>query len=332
MSDHLPLADVPAYVRRVEALGYHGIHVAETVHDAFLTSLLAIQSSTRLTVRTSVAVAFPRSPMVVALAAWDLARLSGGRFSLGLGTQVKGNIEGRYATAWSDPIGRMRDYVASLRAIFHCFQTGEPLDHQGIHYRFTRLQPYFNPGPHEHPYIPLFLGGVGSAMCALAGEVADGLVTHPTSALPQVLDQVASHVREGEQRAGRSHGRTELVVSTQFASGIDAAAVAAAREQKRSLLAFLYATPAYRGALETIGAADRAAALHALSKEGRWTELAAQIDDALLDALCPAVPYSRLAEVLLSRYAGRATALVVAPPDDPAEDAHMAGVIQQLVA
>lgn len=328
MSDHLPLAEVPSYVARVEALGYDGIHVAETVHDVFLTALLAVQSSQRLEVRTAVALAFPRSPMVTALAAWDLARLSGGRFSLGLGTQVKGNMEGRYATAWSDPVGRMGDYVASLRTIFARFQDGAALEHDGPHYRFTRLQPYFNPGPHEDPDVPILLGGVGAEIVALAGAVADGLITHPTSALPEALDLLRTRLRVGEQSAGR--GSTPLIASTQFATGPTTEAVAADRERKRALLAFLYATPAYREALVLIGEGDRADALHSLSRQEKWDELPALLDDSLLDRLCPAAPYVELADLLLDRYAGRAEALVVSPPEDEADDPSMRAVLERL--
>jgi probable F420-dependent oxidoreductase len=323
LSDHLPLADVPAYVQRVESLGYQGIHVAETVHDVFLTSLLAIQNSSSLTVRTSVAVAFPRSPMITAIAAWDLALLSGGRFSLGLGTQVKGNLEGRYATAWTEPVARMREYVASLRAIFHSFQTGQPLELSGESYSFRRLQPYFNPGAHDHPEIPIYLGGVNPRMCALAGEVADGLVTHPTSAIPEVLERIASDVRAG----GRD---IDIVASTQFVAGPDPASLASRREDKRRLLGFLYSTPAYRPALAAIGFGDRADELHALSRSGSWEDLTAVIDDDLLERIAPSVPYSELASLLLARYGERADALVVTPPEDPSEDQQFGEVLAAL--
>ncbi len=330
LDDHLPLSDVPGYVRRVEAMGYDGIHVPETVHDVFLTALLAIQSSQNLTVRTSVAVAFPRSPMVVALAAWDLARLSQGRFSLGLGTQVRGNIEGRYATAWSDPVGRMREYVESLRAIFACFSSGKPLAYDGAHYRFTRLQPYFNPGAHDHPDIPILLGGVNAQLCQLAGEVADGLVTHPTSWLPAVLERIVGDVRAGQHRAGRAEGSTQLIASSQFVTGADAAALERNRETKRRSLAFLYSTPAYRPALETVGLADRADRLHALARAHEWEEMAAAVDDEMLEAVAPSATYDHLAALLLSRNGGRADALVLTPPTSSAEDAEMAAVLETL--
>ena len=131
MSDKVSLRDTIAYAKRIEALGYDGLHVPETLHDGLAVSLLALEHTTRLTVRTSVVLAFPRSPMLTALAAWDLAAFSGGRFQLGLGTQIKPNIEGRYSVPWTEPIGRMREYIESLRAIWAAFQNGTPLAYEG---------------------------------------------------------------------------------------------------------------------------------------------------------------------------------------------------------
>lgn len=330
MEASLPLAQVPAYVARVEQLGYDGVHIAETVHDALMVALLAVQSSRQLTVRTAVLVAFPRSPMVVALAAWDLARLSGGRFSLGLGTQVRGNIEGRYSTPWTAPVPRMREYVESLRAIWHTFQTGEPLSYVGEHYQFIRMQPYFNPGPVAHPAIPVLLGGVNTGMCKLAGAVADGLITHPTSSLPPVLDRIRADVHDGEREASRAPGSVEVLASAQFVSGADAAALDRRREVQRASLAFLYSTPAYRPALVAVGLEDRADRLHALSRKGSWDELAAAVDDEMLDAIAPSALYVDLAELLLARFAGRAKGLVLAPPEDADDDLAMARVIAKL--
>lgn len=323
MDASLPLEQVPAYVARVEALGYDGVHVPETVHDALMVALLAVQSSRALTVRTSILVAFPRSPMVVALAAWDLARLSGGRFSLGLGTQVRGNIEGRYSTPWTAPAPRMREYVESLRAIWHTFQTGEPLDYRGEHYSFTRMQPYFNPGPHEHPSIPVFLGGVNTGMCELAGGIADGLITHPTSSLPPVLERIRADVQAGSNAAGRDSSSVEVLASAQFT-------LRHTREAKRASLAFLYSTPAYRSALAAVGLEDRADRLHALSRQGSWDQLAAAVDDEMLDTIAPTAEYDDLAELLVARYAGRADGLVITPPEDVLEDPAFAEVLREL--
>ena len=181
MDQRMPPAEVADHARRAEALGYDGLNIPEAVHDGLVMSQIALQATTRLRVATSVLVAFPRSPMAVAHAAWDLQALSGGRFELGLGSQVRGNIVGRYSTPWTAPVPRMREYVQSLRAIFACWQEGAPLAFEGEHYRFTRMQPFFNPGPIENPAIPIPLGAIGPAMTALAGS------RHETAAPEQTI-------------------------------------------------------------------------------------------------------------------------------------------------
>ena len=160
MDPATPLRAVAPYARRVEAMGYDGLQVAETVHDGLALALLALEHTERIVLRTSVILAFVRSPMLVAYTAWDLAAMSNGRFHLGLGTQIKQNIEGRFSVPWREPIGRMREYVDALRSIFATFQTGAPLQFEGEHYRFTRMQPYFNPGPIAVAAPTIWLGGV----------------------------------------------------------------------------------------------------------------------------------------------------------------------------
>ena len=243
---------------------------------------------------------------------------------------MRGNIEGRYSTAWTEPVSRMDEYVGSLRAIWHAFQTGEALAFHGDHYRFTRLQPYFNPGPHKHPDITVYLGGVNSGMCVLAGRVADGLVTHPTAALPSVLARVHADVRHGERSAGRPAGQVSVLVSAQFVSGANRVSIDRNRESKRSALAHLYSTPAYRDALTELGLEGRADQLHALSKKQSWAAMSAVVDDDMLDAIAPTAGYEDLAALLRTRYGGHADGLVLTPPADPAEDPYFAAVIDEL--
>ncbi len=321
-----PLAEVAAHARRVESLGYDALHVAETVHDPFLVSLLALEHTSTLVVRTSVALAFPRSPMVVALAAWDLAGTSGGRFQLGLGTQIKANIEGRYSVPWTGPVGRMREYVGSLRAIFSAFQRGDALDFEGEHYRFTRLQPYFNPGPIDVEPPPIWLGGVNERMCHLAGEVADGFVTHPTGSNPRHLEAVCL---PNLRASGRG---VELVVGTPIATGRTAVEVDAERERHRRTLAFLYSTPEYNRTLELHGWTDLGERLRALTRSGRWDELDGLVTDEVLDALVPQATYDDLPAVLSERFGGVADGMLVPPPEDPSDDAAFTDVLRALQA
>ena len=246
MDQRLKLSEVGPHAKRAETLGYDGLNVPEAVHDGLLMAGAALAATTTLKVATSVLVAFPRSPMMTAVAAWDLQEMSGGRFELGLGTQVRGNIVKRYATPWTAPAPRMREYVGSLRAIFDCWQNETPLCYEGEHYQFTRMQPFFNPGPQDCGAPPILLGAVGPRMMALVGEVADGMVTHPTNTAPRYLREVVlPSLERGAKRAGRSVDDVELRVGPPIATGKDDAAVTGERERQRELLTFLYSTPAY---------------------------------------------------------------------------------------
>src|SRR5258705_118702 len=181
------LREIGDWAARIEHIGFDVIHVSETIHDPFTIAAMALTHTTRLTVRTSMALAFPRSPMITAYAAWDLAKYSEGRFQLGIASQVRGNIVGRFSSPWSEPVSRLRDYIESLRAIFHSFQTAETLSHAGPFYRFDRLQPYFNPGPIDHPIPQIWTGGGNKEKCVLARELADGFLCHPTQSHPPIL-------------------------------------------------------------------------------------------------------------------------------------------------
>ena len=331
MDQRMPLARVAAHAQRAERLGYSGLTVPEAVHDGFLGALLALEHTRTLEVTTSVVLAFPRSPTAVAYAAWDLQALSGGRFQLGLGTQVRGNIEGRFGVAWEPPVPRMREYVGALRAVWACWRDGTPLDFRGAHYRLTRMQPFFRPEPIEHPGIPVALGAVGPDLTRLAGEVADALLTHPTNASPRFLREVTlPALAEGAARAGR---RPPGVVAAGFvATGPTPEAVAADRERIRGYLGFLYSTPQYRASLEHHGRGDLGRRLHDLAREGRWAELPGAVDDELLDALVPTGSYAEIAGVLRAWYGGLAAGIAFPMPDDPAHDAAAAAVIAALRA
>lgn len=331
MDQRMPLSAVEAHARRVEALGYDGLCVPDAVHDGLLACHAALRATTRLHARTSVLVSFPRSPMLVAISAWDLQQSSGGRFELGLGTQVRGNIVGRYSTPWTAPVPRMREYVRALRAIWDAFQGGAPLDFQGEHYRFTRLQPFFNPGPIEHPRIPVLLGAVGPRMTELVGEVADGMMTHPTNSAPRTLRELTRPaLRAGAARAGREAAPLELMAGGLVITGATQASLSAQREQVRELLTFLYSTPAYWPTLELFGWREVGERLHRLTREGRWGEMRGAISDAMLDALVPQGSYAEIAGVLGEWYGGLATSLTFPLPDDPTHDAQVARVIAAL--
>ena len=334
MDPRLSLADVPAHARRVEAIGYDGLHVAETIHDALAVSILAAEHTERIVVRSAVALAFPRSPTLTAYAAWDLARLSGGRFQLGLGTQIRQNIEDRYGVPWSEPVGRMRDYLGALAALYGSFRSGEPPAYQGTHYRLTRMQPYFNPGPDpstEPP--PTLLGGVNSGISQLAGEQAAGFVTHPTNSNPRYLETICwPDLRLGAARAGRDLSGFELVVGTPVATGASAAQLDAERQRQRRLLAFLYSTPAYRRTLELYGWEDLGSRLQAMGRAERWDDLARVVTDEVLDTLVPTAGFDDLATLLIDRFGQLGQGVVLPPPADPVHDDRFAEVVAAIQA
>ncbi|WP_329782008.1 TIGR03617 family F420-dependent LLM class oxidoreductase [[Mycobacterium] crassicus] len=315
-----PLTAVPAYARRAEALGFAGLHVPETIHDSLAVALLALEHTTRLTVRTAVSLAFVRSPTLMAYTAWDLSVLSGGRFELGLGTQIKQNIQDRFGMSWTEPRARMRDYVGALIALFEAFRTGGPVRHEGDHYRVTRMQPYFNPGPSDARTPPIWLGAVNAGMCHLAGEVAAGLVTHSTNSDPDYLrDVVRPALRRGAVTAGRTDAPL-LMASTAIATGATDAAVARDRERQRRMFAFLYSTPSYATALRRRGRHDLPERLRALVRADRWGELPTVLDDDILDELIVCGRYDELPALLEARFGSIADGIVLPPLGDPSDD------------
>jgi probable F420-dependent oxidoreductase len=328
---HMPLAEMPAYARRVEALGCDGLIVPEAVHDAILYALLALEHTERITVTTGVVVAFARSPMLLAQDAWGLQALSGGRFVLGLGPQVKGNLVRRFGMAWSAPVPRMRDYVGALRAIFERWQTGGKLDYKSECYAIDRMQPFFDPGPIEHPNIPIALGAIGPRMTKLAGEVADVVIAHPTNSSTAYLGEVMRpKLLEGARQAGRDPGEIRLVANPMTATGPDAAAVAAERKAAKNVLAFTYSTPAYRATLDHHGWGQVHEGLLRRSREGRWGEMDELLSDEMLDVLVPTAPFGALADLLLERYADVAEAISLRIPQDPSRDAAFRKVVERL--
>jgi probable F420-dependent oxidoreductase len=328
-----PLAQVAPLVARIERLGFDTVHIPETVHDSLAVALLAVEHSIRLTVRTSMTLAFPRSPMTTAYAAWDLARFSGGRFQLGLATQVRGNMEGRFSVAWSDPAGRLADYLRSMRAIFASFRTGEPLAYHGDHYQFTRLQPYFNPGGPEVTPPPLWTGGVNRRVCEVAGELADGFVTHSTNSHPRFLrNELLPALTAGARRSGRTDGGPRVVVVSKCITAPDPSTLDATREAARAEFALLYSTPAYRPTLSLLGHGSVGEQLTTLVRNERWEELPGMLTDDLLADLVPQATYAELPDLLQAWYGDIAHGLAIGLPADDRHDTEFAQLVRRVRA
>ena len=292
-----PLAGVPEVARRAEALGVAGLWSADVSHDPFLPLVVAAEHSERLELGTAIAVAFARSPVATAMTAWDLARLSHGRFILGLGTQVRAHVERRFGMTWSGrPVAQLREYVAIVRAAWETWQHGTRPTIRGEFYRFTLMTPAFNPGPIDHPAVPIYLAGVGAGMVRLAGEVADGLIVHPLHSRSYLADVVRPAVAAGSAAAGRPPD------AVTFAASVILATNEAEIAEARRTIGFYASTPTYRPVLDHHGWGDVADALAGHARHGRWDEMAALVSDDMLDAFA-VVSEPAVARAALERHA-----------------------------
>jgi probable F420-dependent oxidoreductase len=297
-----PLARVSEVARAAEVAGVAGLWTAETSHDPFLPLVLAAEHTERVELGTAIAVAFARSPLAVAQTAWDLAQLSGGRVILGLGSQVRAHIERRFGMPWSDrPVARMREYVAVLRAAWEAWQTGTRPSFRGEHYRLTLMTPFFDPGPIDHPQIPVYLAGVGAGMTRLAGEVADGLIVHPMHSRSYLADVVLPAVAVGSRRI-------TIAASVIVATTEDEIAAA------RRAIGFYASTPTYRSVLEHHGWGEVGAALSGHARHGRWDEMATLVSDQMLDAFAVIAPPGHLRAALEQHADGLIDRVAPYPP------------------
>jgi probable F420-dependent oxidoreductase len=314
------LSEAAARAEQAEAMGFDGAWTSETQHDAFLPLTLAAEHTTRLALGTSIAVAFPRSPMTMAHIAWDLQRFSGGRFILGLGTQVKGHIERRYGLTWDSPGPRLRDYIQALRAIWDCWQGGTPLNYRGEFYSHTLMSPFFNPGPIAHPRIPIHIAGVQPYMCRLAGELCDGLQIHPFHSVKYLRDVVLPKVEEGLQTGRRTRADICLASSVFVVTGADAAQMEAAGRSVKTQIGFYASTPNYRVILECHGWGQVARDLTRKSIQGDWEGMAGLVTDEMLEAFAIVGTPDELPEKLRRRYTGLLDRLAVYETFQPEGD------------
>jgi probable F420-dependent oxidoreductase len=308
------LTDIPRLACAAEKLGFAALWTTETIHDPFLPGALIAEQTSRVQFGTAVAIAFARSPATLAYTAWDLSQASGGRFILGLGTQVKAHIERRFGMPWPEsPVGKLREQIAAIRAFWRAWQTGEPLNFRGEHYKLTLMSPFFNPGPIEHPQIPIFIAGVNTGLARLAGETADGFLVHPFHTPRYLAEKLLPAIGTGAAKAGRAPGEIQVSV-TAFA-----AASPAEIEFARQQVAFYASTPSYRPVMALHGWAEAAERLSALAARGRWGEMPALIDDEMLRAFAVIASPAEIPAALLERYRGLAARLTLYIPFLPGE-------------
>jgi probable F420-dependent oxidoreductase len=307
-------AGIVAAATKIEARGStDGLFVPEGAHDPFVYLTLAAEHTERLRLGTSIALAFARSPMAMAYPSYDVHRLSGGRFVLGLGSQIKPHIERRYSMPWSRPADRMREYIAAVRAIWHTWQTGDKLDFQGDFYTHTLMPPLFNPGPLSYPSPEIWLAGVGPRMVATAGAVADGFICHPLLSRSYLADVLVPQLEEGRASTGAT-GDFTLAAMAMVATGRTEEAYADAIAGTKRQIGFYASTPAYKPVLDHHGWGDLHAEAHAFTKSGRWTELGDLIDDEVLETLAVVGELDTIGADVRTRFDGLASRVVLSIP------------------
>jgi probable F420-dependent oxidoreductase len=293
-----------ADVRRLERLRVDGLFCAETAHDPFISAMLAVEHSTSAEVGTAIAVAFARNPMTVAMAGHDLQRYSGGRFILGLGSQIKAHIEKRFSMPWSHPAPRMREFIAAMRAIWRAWNDGERLAFRGDYYQHTLMTPFFAPPPCEHGAPKVFLAAVGEQMSVVAGQVADGLFVHGFSTQPYLRDVTWPAVHRGLDAHGRDRSAFEMTGLVFVVTGRDERSLLEADRLTRQQIAFYGSTPAYLPVLEHHGWGGVQRELNTLSKRGEWEAMGALITDEMLDAFAVRASPDDVGRAVRARYDG----------------------------
>lgn len=308
----IALRQLPGLAQAAEAAGFDGLWSPETQHDPFLPLALAAEHTQSLSLGTAVAIAFARSPTVLAHTAWDLAEQSGGRFILGLGTQVKAHIERRFGMPWpASPVKALREYLQVIRSLWQAWQEGGRPSVRGEHYKVTLMTPFFSPGPQPHPAIPLFIAGVNPGLARLAGEAADGFLAHPYHSHRYLDEVIQPAIAEGAAAAGRTPDAVALSVT---------AIVATTPEEQqwaRGQIAFYASTPSYRPVMALHGWAATADELRRLSQRGAWSEMGECITQEMLSTFAVLALERDLPDALAERYAGSATRLGLYLPFTP---------------
>ena len=317
--------------KRLADIGYDGVYSLEGSWDPFFPIALASEHAPQLDIATGIAVAFPRNPSHIAYQAWDLQTFSKGKFSLGIGSQIKAHIEKRFGVDFSPPAARMREYILAVKAFFDCWQNGSKLNFEGEYYRHTLMTPMFNPGPNEYGVPPIMLGALGPKMTEVAGEVADGLIVHPFNSMPFLEEKALPAVKLGLEKSGRSMDDFCLQVNAIIITGETEEQYQAAEKSVKDLLGFYASTPAYAPPMAAVGLGDLQPKMNALSKQGKWDELGSYVDDHFVDAFCTRGKPEEIAGKLKAKYGDYADRLAIYAPY-AAPDAMWKRIISDLKA
>ncbi len=289
---------------RVEQVGFDCLWINETKHDPFVQLPLAAMATKKVKVGTAIALAFTRSPTALAYTAWDIQRASSGRLILGLGSQVRGHIERRFGVRWEAPAAKMREVVMAVRAVWHSWQSGDPLLFEGKFFKLSLMTPFFSPGPIRYPTIPIYVAGVNRLMCRTAGEVADGVHIHPLHTVRYIRESVRPAVEAGARKSGRRLSDVELAASVFAATGSTREQISQAREAHRAQVAFYASTRTYRPLMEMHGWGDICDRLRDLSLNGEWRKMPGEVTDDMLSELVIEGRWEEVGLELRRRYAG----------------------------
>ena len=308
------LKDIPAIAKAAEEIGFDALWTQETQHDPFLPCALIAEYTERLHFGTAIAVSFARSPANLAYTAWDLAAQSGGRFILGLGTQVKAHIERRFGQPWPESVTRkLREQIQVIRAFWDYWQNGTKLNYRGEYYKITLMSPFFNPGTIEHPNIPIYIAGVNTGLAKLAGELCDGFHVHPFHSVKYLGEVIVPAIKEGTKNTNRKGEDVSVSITAFVATTPEEISFA------RAQIAFYASTPSYRPVMELHGWSSVAEKLSAHAARAEWTEMPTLITDEILTEFCLITDEDKLSNELKRRYEGIADRLTVYTPFVPGE-------------
>ncbi|MDA0351934.1 MAG: TIGR03617 family F420-dependent LLM class oxidoreductase [Chloroflexi bacterium] len=329
--DAADMRSIPDRVRHLEALGINSASVGETAHNPFLPLMLVAEHTQRMQFATSVAIAFPRVPHITANLAWDLANYSGGRFVLGLGTQVKGHNERRFSVPWAPPGPHLRDYVACMRSIWDSWQHGTRPNYEGEYYQYKLTSPLYNPGPIEHPDIKVITSAVNPFNAGLAGEISDGVAIHDFSTFRYMKEVLIPAVHQGARSVGKDPAALEIRGGGMLATGRNDEEVAAAVIEVKRRISFYGSTRSYESVMKLHGWEDEAARLHGMSLEGRWDEMVDVVTDEMLDQFATVGTWDTIAARAREKYAGINSQISFeVDPTTPDEEAQIKEIVADL--
>ena len=323
--------DARSLYPQLEEIGYDGVFSFEAKHDPFLPLAVAAEHTNALRLGTAIAIAFARNPMNLANLAYGIQNITGGRFFLGLGSQVRPHIQRRFSMPWSKPAARMREIVLAIKAIFDCWEGKAELDFRGEFYRHTLMIPAFNPGPNPFGPPPILTGGFGPLMTEIAGEVADGFIAHPFNSRASLLANTLPALERGLAKSERRLENFEVICATLVVTADEEEEFERVKDAARKQLAFYGSTPAYRPTLEAHGWGELHVELNQMSKRGRWDDMAGLMSDEILESIAVVGPRGEIASKLRERLDGIANGVSLTHNRAP-DPAHWADVVADLKA